>query len=92
MHVAASLNKPMVSVFGPTNPVHIGPYERPESVVRIDLPCSPCNYRRLSQCPFDHACMRQVTSTMVVERVRKILSIAKSGPESVTAVALPATE
>ena len=25
MHVAASLNKPMVSVFGPTNPVHIGP-------------------------------------------------------------------
>jgi len=72
MHVAASLGKPMVSVFGPTNPVHIGPYERPESVVRIDLPCSPCNYRRLSQCPFDHACMKQVTSEMVVERVRKI--------------------
>jgi heptosyltransferase-1 len=74
MHVAASLGKPMVSVFGPTNPVHIGPYERPESVVRVDLPCSPCNYRRLSQCPFDHACMKQVTSEMVVERVRKILS------------------
>src|SRR5438128_8534205 len=53
VHVAASLGKPMVSVFGPTNPVHIGPYERPESVVRVDLPCSPCNYRRLSQCPFD---------------------------------------
>jgi lipopolysaccharide heptosyltransferase I len=43
MHVAASLGKPMVSIFGPTNPVHIGPYERPESVVRMDLPCSrPC--------------------------------------------------
>jgi lipopolysaccharide heptosyltransferase I len=92
MHVAASLDKPMVSVFGPTNPVHIGPYERPESVVRVDLPCSPCNYRRLSQCPFDHACMRQVTSAMVVERVRKILSIAKSGPEVVTAVPSAATE
>ena len=77
MHVAASLNKPMVSVFGPTNPVHIGPYERPESVVRVDLPCSPCNYRRLSQCPFDHACMKQVTSEMVVERARKILAAAK---------------
>src|SRR5262249_32638362 len=35
MHVAASLSKPMVSVFGPTNPVHIGPYQRPESVVRV---------------------------------------------------------
>ena len=77
MHVAASLGKPMVSVFGPTNPVHIGPYERPESVVRVDLPCSPCNYRRLSQCPFDHACMKQVTSEMVVERARKILAVAK---------------
>jgi heptosyltransferase-2 len=77
MHVAASLGKPMVSVFGPTNPVHIGPYERPESVVRVDLPCSPCNYRRLSQCPFDHACMKQVTPAMVVDRVRKIVAMAK---------------
>src|SRR5256886_915531 len=83
MHVAASLGKPMVSFFGPTNPVHIGPYERPESVVRVDLPCSPCNYRRLSQCPFDHACMKQVTSAMVVERVQKILGTATSGPEPV---------
>ena len=87
MHVAASLGKPAVSVFGPTNPVHIGPYERPESVVRVDLPCSPCNYRRLSQCPFDHACMKQVTSAMVVERVRKILSTAKSHPAVVAGVA-----
>jgi heptosyltransferase I len=77
MHVAASLGRPMVSVFGPTNPVHIGPYQRPESVVRVDLPCSPCNYRRLSQCPFDHACMKQVTPAMVVERVRKIVVMAK---------------
>jgi heptosyltransferase I len=76
MHVAASL-----SVFGPTNPVHIGPYERPESVVRLDLPCSPCNYRRLSQCPFGHACMKQVTSAMVVERVRKILGTETGRPE-----------
>ena len=77
MHVAASLGNPMVSIFGPTNPVHIGPYQRPESVVRLDLPCSPCNYRRLSQCPFDHACMKQVTPAMVVERVRKIVAMAK---------------
>ena len=87
MHVAASLGKPMVSIFGPTNPVHIGPYERPDSVVRVDLPCSPCNYRRLSQCPYDHACMKQVTSAMVVERVQKILLTAKSRPDFVAAVA-----
>src|SRR5438876_341053 len=89
MHVAASLGKPMVSVFGPTNPVHIGPYERPESVVRVDLPCSPCNYRRLSQCPFDHACMKQVTSAMVVERVGKILGSAKSPAEAANCLSSP---
>jgi heptosyltransferase I len=81
MHLAASLGKPMVSVFGPTNPVRVGPYRRPESVVRLDLPCSPCNYRRLSQCPFDHACMKQLTSAMVVERLRKILGTAMSDAE-----------
>ena len=81
MHAAASLGKPMVSVFGPTNPVHIGPYERPESVVRVDLPCSPCNYRRLTQCPFDHACMEKVTSAMVVERAEKILASASATVE-----------
>jgi hypothetical protein len=41
--------------------------------VRVDLPCSPCNYRRLSQCPFDHACMKQVTAATVLDRVQKIL-------------------
>jgi lipopolysaccharide heptosyltransferase I len=92
MHVAASLGKPMVSVFGPTNPVHIGPYERPDSVVRVDLSCSPCNYRRLSQCPYDHACMKQVTSAMVVERVQKILLTAKSRPDVVGAVAAATAE
>jgi len=92
MHVAASLGKPMVSIFGPTNPVHIGPYERPDSVVRVDLPCSPCNYRRLSQCPYDHACMKQVTSAMVVERVQKILLTAKSRPDVVAAVAAATAE
>src|SRR5262249_60540389 len=34
MHVAASLGRPMVRIFGPPNPVHIGPYPRPQSVVR----------------------------------------------------------
>jgi heptosyltransferase-1 len=77
MHVASSLGNPMISVFGPTNPVRVGPYHRPKSVVRVDLPCSPCNYRWLSQCPFDHACMKQVTSAMVMERVQKILGTAR---------------
>jgi heptosyltransferase I len=73
MHLAVALDRPVVSVFGPTNPVHIGPYDRPEAVVRVDLPCSPCNFRRLAQCPHDHACMTRVSATMVIERIESVL-------------------
>jgi len=73
MHLAVALDRPVVSVFGPTNPVQIGPYRRPEAVVRVDLPCSPCNFRRLSQCPHSHACMTNVSATNVIERVESAL-------------------
>jgi ADP-heptose:LPS heptosyltransferase len=69
MHLAVALETPVVSIFGPTNPVHIGPYGRPEAVVRLDLPCSPCNFRRLRQCPYGHACMEQLTAAMVLDRI-----------------------
>lgn len=72
MHLAVALGRPVVSVFGPTNPVHIGPYGHPESVVRVDLPCSPCNFRKLAHCPHSHACMEQVTAAMVIERIGKV--------------------
>jgi lipopolysaccharide heptosyltransferase I len=73
MHLAVALDRPVVSVFGPTNPVHIGPYGRPKAVVRVDLPCSPCNFRRLSQCRYGHACMTQASATMVIERIASLL-------------------
>ncbi|MBW0001343.1 MAG: glycosyltransferase family 9 protein [Verrucomicrobia bacterium] len=73
MHLAVALETPVVGVFGPTNPVHIGPYGQPEAVVRAGLPCSPCNFRNLSQCPFGHACMHQVSGAMVIERLESAL-------------------
>jgi len=87
MHLAVALNRPVVSVFGPTNPVHIGPYGYPESVVRLGLECSPCNLRKLRQCPHDQACLRGISSAMVLERVWQLLgreatSTVATSPES----------
>ena len=48
MHIAAALGRPMVTVFGPTNPARTGPWGRDDSVVRIDIECSPCYSRRCS--------------------------------------------
>jgi lipopolysaccharide heptosyltransferase I len=74
MHLAVSLDRPVVSVFGPTDAVWIGPYGRREAVVRADLACSPCYLRQIHHCPNEHACMKQVTAGMVIDRLEKILA------------------
>ena len=72
MHLAVALGRPVVSVFGPTDPVWIGPYGRPHAVVRAGVPCAPCYLRQLSHCRHAHQCMRQVTGAMVIERVEYV--------------------
>jgi lipopolysaccharide heptosyltransferase II len=43
MHLAAAVGTPIVAVFGPSDPVRWGPIASAARIVRIDLPCSPCN-------------------------------------------------
>ncbi len=46
MHVAASVDLPVVALFGPSNHLAWGPWtpESRSAVVRLDLRCSPCSY------------------------------------------------
>ena len=76
MHIAVALDKPVVSVFGPTNPLRTGPYGRPQAVVQADVECSPCYLRKLSRCPHDHLCMQQVSPEMVLDRLAQLRSEA----------------
>jgi lipopolysaccharide heptosyltransferase II len=71
MHVAAALNKPMVALFGPTEPRRTGPYGQLENVLRIELPCAPC---LKSNCHFEklNECLRALNPATVVDRARKI--------------------
>jgi heptosyltransferase-1 len=73
MHVAAALGRPLVCLTGPTNPARTGPYRRMDDVLRVSLPCSPCYLRNLSQCGFEHRCMRDLRVEDVVTRVRALL-------------------
>jgi lipopolysaccharide heptosyltransferase II len=43
MHLAAALDVPLVAVFGPSDPARWGPCSERARVVRVQLPCSPCN-------------------------------------------------
>jgi heptosyltransferase-2 len=47
MHLAHAVGTPVVAVFGPSDPRRYAPRGRRDAVVRIDLPCSPCNRIRL---------------------------------------------
>ncbi len=73
MHLAAALGRPLVALFGPTNPRRTGPYGRMADVVRLELDCSPCYLKRLSECPRGHACMEQLdVETVVAAAVRRL--------------------
>jgi ADP-heptose:LPS heptosyltransferase len=47
MHLAVAVGTPVVAVFGPSEPARYAPRGPHDRVVRVDLPCSPCNRIRL---------------------------------------------
>jgi heptosyltransferase-2 len=58
MHIASAVGTPVVSIFGPTDPRRTAPMNAAATVLRRDLPCSPC-FR--TTCPYaDHPCMRLI--------------------------------
>ncbi len=70
MHVAAALGKPLVALFGPTEPRRTGPYGQLQNVMRLELPCSPC---MKSSCAFvkTNECLQGLSPFSVLERVSK---------------------
>jgi ADP-heptose:LPS heptosyltransferase len=47
MHLAHAVSTPIVALFGPSDPARYAPRGPRDTIVRIDLPCSPCNRIRL---------------------------------------------
>ncbi len=65
MHIAAALHRPLVAIFGPTNPVTTGPLDSRAKIVREPVECSPCLKR---ECPLEyHVCMDRISVERVFE-------------------------
>jgi heptosyltransferase-1 len=69
MHVAAALRRPVVAVFGPTNPARTGPFGSGHITVQADVACAPC-YKK--QCK-GMACMDLVSVARVCDAVKSLL-------------------
>lgn len=72
-HLAAALDRPLVCLTGPTNPRRTGPYGRLAQVLQLPLDCAPCYLRRLSQCPHQHRCLRELEAGTVTAAVLEAL-------------------
>src|ERR1051325_11084201 len=75
MHVDAALRKPVVALFGPTEPRRTGPYGQLEHVLQLNLPCIPCLKPRCAYVkPLE--CLRALPPATVFDAVQKRLGLA----------------
>jgi ADP-heptose:LPS heptosyltransferase len=81
MHLAAAVGTPVVGVFGPSDPARYAPLSAVARIVRVDLPCSPCNRIRLppARC-VGHTpdCLEHIPVDRVIAAALDLLSAARS--------------
>lgn len=78
MHIAAALGKPLVALFGPTEPRRTGPYGRLDDVMQHPLPCAPCLKPRCVW-PQPMECLTAITPAQVVQRALAAFAACHAG-------------
>jgi len=74
LHVAAALRRPLIAIYGPSDPTYTGPYGQAGAVLQAThLECVPCMERT---CAFHErlACLRSITPAQVYGRSSAILA------------------
>ncbi len=69
LHLAASSNTKLVSIFGPTDSKLTGPINK-DFIIKADISCSPCLLR---VCPIGNRCMKLISPEMVMEKIHDCL-------------------
>ena len=73
MHLAASVNTPLVAIHGPTNYLRWGPPQDPKNiVVKSGIECSPCLYLGHEYGCNGRKCMESITAAAVIEAADKL--------------------
>jgi ADP-heptose:LPS heptosyltransferase len=69
---AQRLGKPLVALFGPTEPRRTGSCGRLENVLRIELPCSPC-FKSYCAWKNPNECLRAISPAQALAQILKFL-------------------
>ena len=76
MHLASAVGTPVLAIFGPSLPTRYAPLSPVSRMVRIDIPCSPCNLMRSppSRC-IGHVpdCLAGIGSAEVMKAANEML-------------------
>jgi ADP-heptose:LPS heptosyltransferase len=71
MHISTAVGTPVLSIHGPTNPHHQGPYgEQHEWISLSELDCIMCN---LLECPRNHECFKDLPLNRILEKIDKLI-------------------
>ena len=63
LHVASALNRKIVAMYGPTDPLHAPPFSDVSRSMYLALECAPCRQR---ECPLGHhRCMKDMSAQSV---------------------------
>ena len=76
LHMATALNRPLLALFGPADPISYGPFSRlnTQIAMRSSVPCSPCYQNfRVPDCS-NRVCLKELSPETVFQKASFLLS------------------
>jgi heptosyltransferase-2 len=71
MHVAAALQRPMVAIYGSSDPGFTPPLSETAHIERLGLDCSPCFQR---ECPLGHLnCLNNLLPERIITAMEEVM-------------------
>ncbi|CAN7708137.1 lipopolysaccharide heptosyltransferase II [Pseudoduganella sp. LjRoot289] len=72
LHIASALNRPVIAIYGPTDPGHAPPFSDIAASISLRLECAPCRQR---ECPLGHQdCMQKIAPAQVWQTLQPMLA------------------